>query len=168
MGEQREKRLISEWRAARYPRDPHILGCPLGAVDSELVAREGLSRAIRIARPWRLEADAVVIRPTRLIVAEAKIFRPRDGVGDLLVYKPLVPLTPELADYKDLPVELVLVVPLVTNVVREMASASGIRVDIFSPAWVADFIEEHQKYWTPEYRQARAEKLQVRKALGVE
>ena len=167
MGEQREKRLISEWRAERYPRDPHILGCPLGAVDSELVAKEGLSRAIRLARPWRLEADAVVMTPSRLVVAEAKIFRPRDGVGDLLCYKPLVLLTPELEQYKDLPVELVLVVPLVTNVVREMAAASGIRVDIYSPAWVADYIEEHQKYWTPEYQQARQERNAVRKALGV-
>lgn len=168
MGEQREKRLISEWRAERYPRDPHILGCPLGAVDAEVVAKFGLNRAIKIARPWRLEADCVVTLAGRVIVAEAKIFRPRDGVGDLLVYKPLITITPELQAYKDVPVDLVLVIPWVTKVVREMAEASGIRIDLYSPAWCADYIEEHNKYWTAEYRQARAEKLRVRQALGVE
>lgn len=168
MGEQREKRLISEWRQERYPRDPHILGCPLGAVEAELVGRMGLSRAIAVSRPWRLEADCVVTLPGRVIVAEAKIFRPRDGVGDLLVYKPLIARTPELAEYADRPVDLVLVIPWVTRVVEEMAEASGIRIDLFSPAWCADYIEEHHKYWTPEYQTARQEKKRVIQALGLE
>ena len=168
MGEQREKRLITEWRAERYPRDPHILGCPLGAVEAELVAKVGLDRAIRLSRPWRLEADCVVTLPGRVIVAEAKIFRPRDGVGDLLVYKPLVSRTPELAAYKDVAVDLVLVIPWVTKVVEEMAEASGVRIDLFSPAWSAEYMAQHQNYWTAEYRQARAEKKRVIQALGLE
>ena len=168
MGEQRETRLISEWRLARYPNDQHILGCPLGAIDADQVAKLGLGRATKMARPWRLEADCVIIRPGRLIMAEAKIFRPRDGVGDLLVYKPLVLKTPELEAYKDVPVDLVLVIPWVNSVVEELCEAHGVKIDLFSPQWAADFMAEHQKYWTPEYRQARADKLQVRKALGVE
>lgn len=168
MGEQREKRLISEWRQERYPRDPHILGCPLGGVDQELVAKMGQARAIAVSRPWRMEADAVVILPGLLIVAEAKIFRPRDGVGDLLVYKPLIAKTPELAVNKDLPVSLVLVIPWVNRVVEEMCEASGIKIDLYSPAWAAEYMDQHQNYWTAEYRQARAEKKRVIQALGLE
>lgn len=168
MGEQRERRLISEWRAARYPLDTHILGCPLGAVQQELVAKIGLARAISMSRPWRLEADCVVATPSKLIIAEAKVFRPRDGVGDLLVYRPLVATTPELAQWLKLPVELVLVIPWVNEVVREMCQAHGIVVDLFAPPWANDFIEEHSKYWTAEYQAARAEKKRLRTALGVE
>jgi hypothetical protein len=168
MGEQRERRLISEWRMTRYPLETHILGSPLGSVQQELVANIGMARAIKMSRPWRLEADCVVATKDKLVIAEAKIFRPRDGVGDLLVYKPLVPKTPELQQYKDLPVELVLVIPWVNEVVREMCAEHKITVDLFAPPWVSDFIEEHSKYWTAEYQAARAEKLRVRTALGVE
>jgi hypothetical protein len=168
MGEQRERRLISEWRAEKYPKDQHILGCPLGAIQAELTAKIGLHRAIKASRPWRLEADAVVITSGRLILAEAKVFRPRDGIGDLLCYKGVVAATPELQPYLDRPLELVLVIPWATALVEDMCKASGIRLDIFNPLWVADFIESMHKYWTPEYQAARAEKKRLRQALGVE
>ena len=168
MGEQRERRLISEWRAEKYPRDQHILGCPLGAIQEELVARLGLHRAIKTSRPWRMEADAVVITNGRLVLAEAKIFRPRDGIGDLLCYKPLVASTPELQPYLDRPLQLVLVIPWATQTVEDLCQAHDIRLELFNPLWVADFIESMHKYWTPEYQAARAEKKRLRTALGVE
>lgn len=168
MGEQRERRLIAEWRQARYPNDQHIMGCPLGSADPDQVAKVGLTQALKAARPWRLEADCVVIRPGRLIVAEAKIFRPRDGVGDLLCYRPLLARTPELAQYQDVPVDLVLVIPQTTAVIQEMCDQHGIRVDAFCPDWIAAYVQDHNKYWTAEYQSARADRNAVRKALGVE
>ena len=168
MGEQRERRLISEWALERYPKDRRILSCPLGAIETELVARVGQVRAVKLSRPWRLEVDVIIPTDSRLIVAEAKIFRPRDGIGDLLVYRPQIPKTPELAQYRALPIELVLVAPWDSDYIRGMCEDVGVRLDVFGPSWVADYIEEHHKYWTSEYQAARAERRRVREALGVE
>jgi len=168
MGQQRERRLISEWALARYPRDRRILGCPIGEVRTELVSRVGQARAVRLSRPWRLEVDAVIPTADRLVVAEAKIFRPRDGIGDLLVYRAQVWKTPELQQYRDLDLDLVLVSPWESDFILELCRDGGIRLEVYGPPWVADYIEEHHKYWTPEYQAARAEKRRLREVLGVE
>ena len=132
------------------------------------MASLGLRKAVRVGRPWRLEVDALVFADTKLVLAEAKVYNLRDGVGDLLCYRPQIPVTPELQEYKDWPVEMVLVIPWTSDWALEIAETAGVNVDVFCPDWLVDYIEEHHKYWTKAYRQARAEKKAMRKVLGLE
>ena len=168
MSEQRERRLVSEWRLERYPSAAHILECNIGPLPEDLADTYGQTKAAKMFNAWRLVVDCVVILQDRLLLVEGKVFRPRDGVGDLLCYRPLVYLTPELVQYKGLPIELVLVIPWTNSMVNTLCEVNGIRMELFSPAWVQDFVVEHGKYWTREYLAKRAERNRIRKALGVE
>lgn len=168
MGEQRERRLIAEWRYARYPKEHHQFNAPLGAPEEELVIRYGMPKAVSMSRPWRCEVDCIVFLDHRLLLVEAKVWRPRDALGDLMLYRNLVPDTPELEKYRGFDIELVMVIPWATRRIEAMARAAGVTIDVFAPPWVADFMEQHTRYWTAEYKSAREEKKALRRSLGVE
>lgn len=167
MGEQRERRLISEWALARHPKDHVLFNVPIGEVLNEFIIKYGPARAVKASKPWRLEVDAVVVTRSELILAEAKIFQIRNAVADLLCYRPLVQSTPELREWKDLPLRMVVIIPWTSRVVEEMCSANGITVDVFAPEWLSAYIEEHGKYWTRPYQEARQERKILREALGI-
>jgi hypothetical protein len=64
------------------------------------------------------------------------------GVGYLLEYAPLVSQTPELKPYWGRELELRLVIPYPDPHVIPLATAYGIRVDIYSPEWVLTYLRE--------------------------
>ena len=86
-------------------------------------------------------ADALVMGSDRLTVVEAKL-RPSEylkGLGELLLYTHLVPHTPELRDFKGLPVAGRLVVPVSDPTVEYMARLQGLEFDVFKPTFWAEF-----------------------------
>jgi len=111
--------------------------------------------------------DAVAVEHGRLVFIEAKVFKLVDGLAKLPLYASLLPTTPELHDKKDLQVVMRLVAPWTSPNVETMARSQGIEVVVFSPAWIADYVEQYQHYWTAEYREARAERQRLREELGV-
>lgn len=163
-----ETRLVAEYLAELvYPnwyRQRQPLGPPLPGTVEEL----GLERAIAVSRPWRMEVDAVSVEHGRLVLIEAKVFKIVDGMAKLPLYKALVGSTPELAEHRQLPVVMRLVAPWTSDSMETMARAAGVEVVVFSPAWIRDYVQQYHNYWTAEYRQAREEKMRLRRALGVE
>jgi hypothetical protein len=156
--QKRERRYIAEWAYSKFPNATIKLNVPLGPIPKSLEEEVGLYRALRVFRPWRAKADAIVILPDKLIAAEADIRDPRRGLSDLLIYRDLIDLTPELESYKNLPKEFWIVVPWVTTWVKEYAEKNNIKIDIYCPDWIKDYIEELQKYYTPEGREKREER----------
>lgn len=168
MGQQRERRLISEYVAERFPKDRVIMGCPLGPAPEKLVATLGPRKALRMVRGMRPEVDALVVRNHKLIMVEAKIRAWVDGIAKLPLYKSLVPTTPELEQYWTYPVEMRLCFPWYSETIDQAAKNLGVVLDVYHQPWIDEYLEELGKYWSGEYITARAEKKRMREILGVE
>jgi len=143
------------------------MGAPLGPIKKELISQAGMPRALAVSRPWRLQVDALVITPTTIILAEAKVYKVKQAVGDLMVYSRIFKDTPEFAEYRDWPLKLVMVIPWTTEYVRYVSEVCNVQIETFAPPWVVDYIEDHHKYWTAEYKRERQAKKELQEALGV-
>ena len=165
---ERETRLVAEYLAEKvFPhwyRQRQPLGPPLPGTREEL----GLDKALRVSRPWRPEVDAVAVEDGRLVLIEGKVFKYVDGMAKLPLYKSLVATTPELANHREKPVVMRLLMPWRSETVDLMVQAAGIELEVFSPPWIRDYVEDYQQYWTKEYREAREERQRLRAAFGLE
>jgi len=157
-----EPKWVSWYIAKRFENALVKPRCPLGPIPEELVKLHGLSKAIKVHRPWRPEVDACVILPDRIILVEAKIQKFMDGISKLPVYKSLIPATPELKAWKDLPVEMRLLIPAEVEWVRTAAKKMDVKIIVDAPDFILKVWEDRDKYWTKplmEEREARKEKL---------
>ena len=161
-----EPRWVSEYCAKFYPDKPVRYRVPLGPIPEELVAKYGLSKAIRAYRPWRPEADALVIGDRRLILIEAKVFKVMDGISKLPIYAKLVPETPELNPYKTWPVEMQLLVVKAIEPWITIARDLGIKLVEWAPTWVQEVWVQRDLYWTREAVELRERRKEVLRRLG--
>lgn len=163
-----ETRLIAEYVATKFPGQRVAMGVPLGPAIDTGPARLTHGQALAASRPWRPEVDALVWRDGVLLLIEAKIANYVDGLAKLPLYKSLVVTTPELAEWVSWEVRMRLVVPRAKAWIELMAEAAGVEIDLFEPAWISDYYDYRDRYWTKEYRERREEILRLRRELGVE
>ncbi len=140
--QQRERRLLAEWLARRYPHDRVQQQVRLGAI-TPTIGTDGLSPGeLAALGVFRRYADALIFLADRLILVEASI-PPHPGyISQLALYRHLLPLTPELIAFRALPVEMVYLVAIEDPVVTALARDAGIKVEVFRPAWVLDYLAE--------------------------
>lgn len=163
-----ETRMISEYLKEHYSGFSFILNVPLGSVSEELQRKEGYERALGLTRPFRPIADAVVILPRHLLLIEAKVWNVINGLAKLPLYKSLVPVTPELAQYRPRAVIMQLVVGWTNPNLATMAIAADVALKVYRPLWLEEIVASMHKYWTREYRDTREKKLAMREFFGVE
>jgi hypothetical protein len=166
--QQVETRLVAEYLKEHYGNFPHIAKQPLGLVSEELLRTEGYAKGLRMQRPNRPEVDAVVLHPKWLIIIEAKVWHIVDGAAKLPFYKSLVPFTPELKQYKNLPILMELVVPWTNPNLEIMCRDHDIRLVKYCPDWINGVVTRVTEYGTRDYRLAREAKLRDRELLGLE
>jgi len=160
--------MLSEYLQLTYPKYMQIRGVPLGVIDSKLMADVGFKKAVAYSRPYRPEADSLVILPGALVLIEAKVWNVINGLAKLPLYKSLVPVTPELKEYHKLPVVMELVVGWTNSNLEIMAGELNVKIKVYSPPWLNEVVQRMQNYWTADYRAARDQKLQQRQVLGLE
>jgi hypothetical protein len=139
-----EKRLIEEWAPLKYPNGDIRYNMRLGPTQRHLLnvpVTPQLEAMLRVAN-WY--ADAVVFLPHELLVIEAKVDPLPEAIGQVLFYSRLVYQTPELES-----VNPALIVPLVLfgeddTDVSQFARSLGCRVEIYTPAWIADYLVQRQ------------------------
>jgi len=165
---ERERRYIVEYMKATFPDMAWQLNVELGEVPQEYVTRYGLTKAAALFRPTRPRVDAVRWEEGRYLLIEAKLRDIKSGIGDLLYYKSIIPVTPDLPYYDGQPVHCQLVIPWVIDWIKTVADAAKVELAVFCQDWIADYVKERQHYFTAEYREARREKMELRKVLGVE
>lgn len=140
-----ERRYIVEYVLNRYPdaiyRAFNVrLGIPK-PIERSIVAMTEYN----IAKLWAPTADAVVITKNYVLVIEAKIRYPRQGVGQLKDYVRRVCNTPGLSHYcPNRRVLGVLVVPLYDPDIARLCQEEGIIYHVFTPCWVLDYMVEVQ------------------------
>lgn len=135
-----ETRLVSEYLAAQYPSARTKERVRLGPVVA-LTPDSNLSEAdLKMVGVFRRFADAVAITPNELVLIEGKMRSNPSAVAQLLLYQELVPLTFELYDYLSLPLVLEMVVAVDDPAVRRMAERAGIRVQVYRPDWLPQWV----------------------------
>jgi hypothetical protein len=139
--EPRELRLCSEFLARFYPDNEsqtHVhLGPSLTRVGGRFTSDEE-AKLVGVFRRW---ADALVFLPDRVILIEAKILPQPGVISQLQLYAELIPKTPELSEHKDKWVERLLVCAIEDSLITELARREGIRVIIFRPVWIDDYMK---------------------------
>lgn len=142
----RETRLLSEWVNKHYPDDRVMFRVRLGRPPNwaeKSIAEGAPANMYKIYQRW---ADAIIIREKELILIEAKI-RPIPGVvSEINLYAQLIPKTPEFDEFTDRPIRKLILLAMRDPEIIELAAADGIEVQIYTPAWVIEYLKEHRKY----------------------
>lgn len=160
--------MVSEYLLRDYPNFATRTAVPLGAIDDKLAATQGMARAIGMSRPYRPEADALVFLPRHLVLIEAKVWNVINGLSKLPLYKSLLPVTPELAQYRNYEIIMELVVGQTNSNLETMAASLGVRVKLYNPAWLQDVVAGINHYWTKEYQEERQRIIETRRTFGLE
>jgi len=95
---------------------------------------------LKVRMRW---ADAVAGFPDKILVIEGKL-RPSEylkGLGELQLYKHLVPHTPELSEFKDRRAAGRLVVSLPDPSVELLARQQGLEFDVYQPSFWDDYLK---------------------------
>ncbi len=136
---------MSEWLTLTYPNDRVQQQVRLGAYKPH-IPTVGLNQAeMRALGVFRRFADALVYRKTELHLIEASIPSHPGYVSQLQLYRRLLTMTPELADYAALPVKMIYLVAMEDPVVTAMARDAGIEVVVFTPPWIPEYWAKRER-----------------------
>jgi hypothetical protein len=131
VSEQIEKAVLNAYLWKHYNTWQTWKNQRLGPVPPSSFLQIMPADAAKYAKQFRYFADAVVSDGKKIIIIEAKVDRPINAIGQLLLYKDYFPKTPEFQSIKDLPVEMELVVVRDDLQVRESCLKQGIRFVVF-------------------------------------
>ena len=77
--------------------------------------------------------DAIFIKDGFVNIVEAKLKPDLGTIGQLEGYKKLFPVTPEFDQYKDWPIKMIILSPVLTFDVAEIASEKGMIYEVWKP-----------------------------------
>jgi len=137
-------KLLQEWVLLKYPLAQVFYELRLGPTQKHLVGVQVspvLEAMLRVAN-WY--ADSVVVTPTEVLVIEAKVDPDPGAVGQVLFYRSLIYSTPALGGYITMPVMPVVLFAEDDSGVTPFARGLGCRVEIYTPPWIATYLETRQ------------------------
>ncbi len=150
---QRETRLVTEYCIETYPDAQQVFYRKrLGPIPQEAIEAFGSEKGRRLGAVWNPWADAIVITD-KIILIEGKIRATSAALGQILHYRKVLPDTPDLNPYLDLPLECVLVAPWLDAYMIDLLEEHDIRYAHYEPAWIAEYMEDRKHYWSKEYQQ---------------
>jgi len=161
-----EPRWVLDYAAKHYPDRPVRPNCPLGPVPQALIDDLGLQKAILTYRPYRPEVDLLVVGDKELILIEAKLGDVYGALGKLVIYRELVPLTPELRHYRDWPVKAVFLCVKAHDPAKAAAKLLGIELEEWAPTYILEAWHQRNLYWTKPAHELRERRKEVLKRLG--
>jgi hypothetical protein len=129
-----EYEMIGEWVSRTFGDVEWRTQVRLGPIQPRLPDGTWTEEEGRMLGRWRRYVDAVVILPDRLLVVEACMMADAGKISILQLYKMLVPQTPELAEYKDLPIQMVFLYAVEDRNLSELARQQGILPVHFVPS----------------------------------
>jgi hypothetical protein len=136
--------LLHEWVTIRYPRALVFYQLRLGPTARQLINVEvtpALEAMLRVAN-WY--ADAVILTESEGLMVEAKVEPNPSAIGQALFYLRLYWSTPELAQFSHLPFSPVVLFAESDPAVTDFARSLGVRTEIYTPPWIATYLEQVQ------------------------
>ena len=126
---------------ATYPQRTWYTHVRVGSLPLELGTGELDTEEARMVHgSFARWVDAVVVLDDRTLLVEGKIIAHPVAIGQLLLYRRLLPATPFLNLRTDLPVEMVLLFARADPLVSVLAMEQGISLVQFEPAWVDEYM----------------------------
>ena len=136
--------LLREWAAVKYPgvllQEQVRLG-PTSASVVNMQLSPALEAALRVEN-WY--ADGLLITPSEVVCVEAKVASSPGAVGQVLFYQRLLVGTPQLTPYLALPFVACVLFAEKDDTVDQWARQMGVRVEIYTPSWIADYLTQVQ------------------------
>lgn len=137
-----ERRYVAEYCINNYPENTRVkYNAPIGLPPEEIRNRYP-GADLKFFKPWRKYTDAIVPFGVYLDVIEAKVWDPDKGFADLMVYRELLPETPELNEFSDLIPRLILLIPFVRYYWERMAKRLEINLILWRPDWLVPHLQK--------------------------
>lgn len=139
--------MLREWATRTYPNLPIFEQFRLGPTVSHLVGvtvTPALEAALRVNN-WY--ADAVIFPGNETVIIEAKVKPTPSAVSQVQFYAGLLGRTPQMQNRLHLPVTQVVLFAENDPVVTAFAQTHGVRVAVYTPSWIADYLQLVQFRW---------------------
>lgn len=133
--------LLREWAAVKYPGILLREQVRLGPTEEGVVGvaiNPALERALRV---WNWYADGLLATPSETLLIEAKVHPDPGAIGQILFYRQLVMTTPGIVDLLGVPLVAVVLFAETDSEVTRFAQQLGVRVETYTPAWIADYLQ---------------------------
>ena len=137
-------RLLHEWLDMRYPTSLPLYELRLGPTAAHLVNVSVTPALEAMLRVNNWYADAVVITPSENLVIEAKMKPDPGAIGQVKFYYRLLGRTPILNQYNRAPWVKVVLFAEDDDDVNAFAQDEGVRVELWTPAWVESYLNQVQ------------------------
>jgi hypothetical protein len=137
---QASTRLLHEWSEMQPWDAPPMYELRLGPTPLSVNAPVVTPAIERMLRVFNRYADMVGITPTEIQVIEAKVVAEPGAVSQLQHYIDLVHTTPLVSEFAPRAIQGILLFAVNDPIVAQRANSVGIRVVIFTPAWVQDYL----------------------------
>jgi hypothetical protein len=137
---QASTRLLHEWSVLQPWDVPPIYELRLGPTPLSANANNITPNVEAMLRVFNRYADMIGISGREIQVIEAKVVADPGAISQLQHYIDLVHTTPLMSQYAPRSVQGVLLFAVNDPIVAQRAAASGIRVVIFTPDWVQDYL----------------------------
>lgn len=132
--------MLHEWLARNYPHAIVMTRVRLGAPPISEEYGELGPRESRMIGVWRRWADAIVVLKDKILLIEAAI-RPNPGkIAQLELYRLLLPQTPELFPWKELPIEMILLYAIEDPATTWLCRQKGIHAIYYKPDWLDNYL----------------------------
>jgi hypothetical protein len=135
-----EQRMVGEWVSRTFGDVRYQTNVRLGKIQPRTAGGQFTEEELSMTGVWRRFVDAVVWLPDRLILVEAALRADPGKLGQLELYRTLVPQTPELQDYRKLPIQLVFVYCIEDPAVNSLARVKGILPVLFLPTFYEEWL----------------------------
>lgn len=136
--------LLREWAAAKYPGQRLLEQVRLGPTMAHLVGvtlTPALEAALRVNN-WY--ADGLIALEHEILCIESKMKPIPGAVGQVLFYMQQLRATPDLQAWMTLPLIPVVLFAEDDAGVSNFARRLGCRVEVYSPAWIGDWLTQVQ------------------------
>lgn len=136
--------LIQQWAAAKYPGYHLYEQVRLGPTSATLVNQVVSPALERMLRVQNWYADGVIALPNEVLCIESKMAATPGAVGQVLFYLREMSRTPDLQNLMHLPFVPVVLFAESDDDVNNFARQLGCRVEIYTPSWIGDFLNQVQ------------------------
>ena len=146
--------LLREWAAKKYPQFHLMEQVRLGPTSATLngvLVSPALQAMLRVNN-WY--SDGAIILPNELLIIESKMRPDPRAVGQVLFYMRLSMSTPELQSAMALPARPVVLFSEDDPEVNQFARTWGCRVEVYTPAWIEDYLTQVQFRARPHVQRA--------------
>jgi hypothetical protein len=134
-------RLLHEWSILQPWVTPPQYELRLGPTPLSAAQPSLTPEILALLRNSNRYADLVGITAKEIQVVEAKMIADPGAVSQVLHYRDLVYATPLLRQYTSRVVQPVLLWAVDDAIVHQTAVRQGIRVIVFTPAWVNEYLQ---------------------------